>query len=309
MRSYILINSDCFDTSMALPRGSSLIIIADSGSTKCDWVIVDKKKKKVAKISTKGINPILTSLEEIDTIINSNKELELFRDKIDRVLFYGAGCATEDSKNSIKGILQKNFFEAKRVIVEEDLSAAVYGTTKEPGVICILGTGSNCCYFDGREIHVKQVSLGYSVMDEGSGNYLGRKLLNAFFYNKMPLELHKKFEKKYDLSLDSILKGLYEKENPSAFLASFASFVIENQSEEFMNTIIEKSLIELFDNLIMCYEEEITTKPLHFVGSIAYYLQTKIIKEAEKRNIWIRSFVRRPIDNIILNFNVIESLK
>ena len=283
-----------------------MILIADSGSTKCDWIVINSNKKKVAKIATIGINPRLLSLKEINNIITSSKELGAYKNKIETILFYGAGCASKDSRNNLKQLLFKYFDTAKKITVEEDLKAAVYGTTKEPGVICILGTGSNCCYFDGKNIIVKQASLGYSVMDEGSGNYLGKKLLNAYFYNKMPLDLKTKFEEEYNLTLDVILNGLYEKENPSAFLASFAKFVIENQSNEFIDAIIDKSLNELFDNLIMCYEEELFTKPLHFVGSIAYYLQTKIIKEAEKRNIRVSSFISKPIDNIIMNINKID---
>ena len=286
-----------------------MILIADSGSTKCDWIVINSNKKKVAKIATIGINPRLLSLKEINNIITSSKELGAYKNKIETILFYGAGCASKDSRNNLKQLLFKYFDTAKKITVEEDLKAAVYGTTKEPGVICILGTGSNCCYFDGKNIIVKQASLGYSVMDEGSGNYLGKKLLNAYFYNKMPLDLKKKFEEKYNLELDTILNGLYEQENPSAFLASFASFVIKNQSNQFISTIIDKSLEELFDNLIMCYKDELYTKPLHFVGSIAYFLQVKIIKEAKKRNIRVRSFISKPIDNIIINIDYIESIK
>ncbi|QTD37653.1 N-acetylglucosamine kinase [Polaribacter batillariae] len=283
-----------------------MIIIADSGSTKCDWAVVDGKKE-VLKIRTAGINPRLISETEINNIINGSNELEFIKDKIYEVCFYGAGCASEKSKNSIKSILKKYFNNAKNVLVKEDLSAAVFGTTTEAGVVCILGTGSNCCYFDGKEIHVKQASLGYSVMDEGSGNYFGKKLLNAYFYNKMPLELHEKFKKSFDLSLESVLKGLYENENPSAFLASFASFLIKNKSEPYIMDIIRKGIKELFSNLIMCYKEELKTKRLYFVGSIAYYLQVEIIEEAKNRNISVRSFVRRPIDNIIENMKTIDS--
>ena len=174
-----------------------------------------------------------------------------------------------------------------------------FGTISKPGVVCILGTGSNCCYYDGTEINVKQASLGYSVMDEGSGNYFGKKILNAYFYNKLPKDLHKKFESSFDLSLESVLNGLYENENPSAFLASFAVFLIENKSEKFIRNIIKTGLKELFSNLIMCYKEELETKQLHFVGSIAYYLQEEIIEEAKNRSINVKSFVKSPIDNII----------
>jgi N-acetylglucosamine kinase-like BadF-type ATPase len=279
-----------------------MIIVADSGSTKCDWALINGQKE-VIKIRTLGINPRLISETEIHNIINFNKDLKLIKDKVKEVYFYGAGCASKKTQNSVESILKQYFSNAKNIIVKEDLSAAVSGTTSKPGVVCILGTGSNCCYFDGREIYVNQASLGYSIMDEGSGNYFGKQLLNAYFYNKMPRELRLNFESNFDLSLEKILKGLYESENPSAFLASFASFLVKNKSEPFISNIIKKGIKELFSNLINCYEEELKTQRLHFVGSIAYYLQIEIIEEAEIRNISVRSFVKSPIDNIIKNIN------
>lgn len=275
-----------------------MIIIADSGSTKCDWAVIDGEKE-VLKIRTAGINPRLISETEIINIIKSSTDLESINEKIDTIYFYGAGCGAQKTKNSVKSILKQYFYNSSEIIVEEDLSAAVFGTTSKPGVVCILGTGSNCCYFDGTEIKVKQVSLGYSVMDEGSGNYFGKKLLNAYFYKRMPKALRKKFGSRFNLSLETVLNGLYENENPSAFLACFAVFLIENKSEPFIKDIIKNGLLELFSNLIMCYKEELETKQLHFVGSIAYYLQVEIIEEAKNRNITVGSFVKSPIDNII----------
>jgi N-acetylglucosamine kinase-like BadF-type ATPase len=277
-----------------------MILIADSGSTKCDWVLLDNNKQ-IANIKTRGINPKLLSIEEIGNILQDSKELKLYKNKIKNIFFYGAGCATKIAKDKIKNVCL-NFFKTNSIQIEEDLNAAVYGTTKIAGVVCILGTGSNCCFFDGEEIHIKQMSLGYSVMDEASGNYFGRILLNSYYYNKMPLDIKNAFENKYELSLESTLKGLYESENPSAFLAQFASFIIENKSNTFISSIIDKGITELFDNLIMCYKDELDNYPIHFVGSIAFFLQNKIIKEAEKRSIRVKSFVKSPISNIITNF-------
>ncbi|GGK34131.1 hypothetical protein GCM10007962_30700 [Yeosuana aromativorans] len=279
-----------------------MILIADSGSTKCDWVVLGKDKRVILKTGTKGINPRLLSVYQICEILHENKELYRLKEDIKKVLFYGAGCAEGESKLNLIKILNDYFPNAK-VLVEEDLTAAVRGTTSFPGVVCILGTGSNCCFYDGVDIHVHQASLGYVVMDEGSGNYFGKQLLRSYFYNKMPPELHKKFEKSFDVSLDLILKNLYETENPSAYLGNFASFLIHNRTEPFIVSIIEKGIVELFDTLIACYKKELENSPLHFVGSIAYYLQKEILLEAKKRHIKIRSFVKRPIDNIVANVN------
>lgn len=279
-----------------------MILIADSGSTKSDWVVLGKNQEVVLKTKTIGINPQLLSISQIFEIVNGNENLKGLKNDIDRILFYGAGCASGESKLSVKKILI-NYFPNAKVNVEEDLTAAVHGTTSSPGVVCILGTGSNCCYFDGENIHMHQASLGYSIMDEGSGNFFGKQLLKAYFYNKMPSALHEKFKANFDLSLDIVLKSLYQEENPSAYLANFAKFLIQNRSEPFIAKIISIGIFELFDNLIMCYNKELESNPIYFVGSIAYYLQVEILKEAKKRHIKIGSFVKKPMDNIVANVN------
>ena len=279
-----------------------MILIADSGSTKSDWVVLGENKEVVLKTKTKGINPQLLTASQIFEIIDGNNDLKSVKENIDNVLFYGAGCGGEDSKLKIEKVLISFFLKAK-VKIEEDLTAAVHGTTSSPGVICILGTGSNCCYFDGKNIIIHQASLGYAIMDEGSGNFFGKQLLKSYFYNKMPLELHEKFKSNFNLSLESVLKSLYEDENPSAYLAGFARFLIENRSNNAMAKIINVGVFELFDNLIMCYSKELEQHPIHFVGSIAYYLQEDIKIEANKRGIKIGSFVKKPMDNLVANIN------
>ncbi len=281
-----------------------MILVADSGSTKCDWMVFDENLKKIKKTRTEGINPVLISKNKIAHIISTNNDLKELKNSIHNIYFYGSGCASEESKNRVHHILKTYFVEAKEITVEEDLTAAVRGVTSNPGVICILGTGSNCCFFDGNKIHLNQVSLGYSVMDEGSGNYFGKQLLKAYFYKKMPEKLREKFSESFNLSLNNVLEGLYERDNPSAFLASFASFLIQNKNHSFIRKIINKGISDLFDNLIACYKTELQNNSLHFVGSIAFYLQAEIIEEAKSRNYKVRSFVKRPIDNIVKNYKI-----
>ncbi|WP_299555068.1 N-acetylglucosamine kinase [Seonamhaeicola sp.] len=277
-----------------------MILIADSGSTKCDWVLLDSSKNVISRITTQGINPVLLNISQISDILFGNRVLRGIHQGVRTVLFYGAGCGSTASKAFILKALTE-FFPRASVLVEEDLMAAVHGTTSIPGVVCILGTGSNCCYYDGEKIHVHQESLGYMVMDEGSGNYFGKKLLNTYFYNKMPLHLKDEFEGVFDVSLETVLKSLYDKENPSGYLASFTPFLIEHREAPFLRGIIEQGIKVLFDNLISCYNTELEEHPIHFVGSIAYFFQDYILEEARERHITIRSFVKRPMDNIIKN--------
>lgn len=275
-----------------------MILTADSGSTKCDWILLNEETGIVFKSRTKGLNPKLLNKKQIKEIIEESPELIRAKLTITNVNFYGAGCGDQKSKDGITDILNDVFPNAL-IKVEEDLAAAVHGTTEEPGVICIVGTGSNSCYYDGVQIDRRITSLGFLIMDDGSGNYFGKKLLRAFFFEKMPLILKDKFSTAYNLNENFVLEHLYEKENVSSYLAQYAEFLIENRSDPFIEEIIKEGVFEIFENLITPYDNELKKVPLHFVGSIAYFLQDAILLEANIRSYKIGSFVRAPIDNII----------
>lgn len=279
-----------------------MILIADSGSTKCDWVVIGQNKKIELRTTTKGINSRYLSIAQITEILKGSETLFKIKDKVSKILFYGAGCGIEQSKLKLETVF-KNFFRPLEIKIEEDLTAAVHGTTTTPAVVCILGTGSNCCFYDGTKIHIHQSSLGYSVMDEGSGNYFGKQLLRSYFYNQMPNEVKNSFEQSFDLSLDDVLTSLYQSENPSTYLASFARFLIHNRKHPFIANIINIGINELFDTLLMCYEKELKTNPLHFVGSVGDYLQEDIRRIGKSKNYTIGSFVKKPIENLITNID------
>jgi N-acetylglucosamine kinase-like BadF-type ATPase len=279
-------------------NNNAMTLTADSGSTKCDWILSNEETGIVFKTRTKGLNPKLLNKNQILEIIRESPELFHSKETITNVNFYGAGCGDQKSKDVITEILNDVFTNAL-IEVDEDLLAAVHGTTDKQGVICIVGTGSNSCYFDGVQIERRVTSLGFMVMDDGSGNYFGKKLLRAFFYDKMPLILKDKFSKAYNLNENFVLENLYEKENVSSYLAQYAEFLIENRSDPFIEKIIKEGVFEIFENLITPYDNELKKVPLHFVGSIAYFLQDAILLEANIRSYKIGSFVRSPIDNII----------
>jgi len=176
---------------------------------------------------------------------------------------------------------------------------AVYATTKTPAVVCILGTGSNCCYFNGTSIHSKAPSLGFLVMDEGSGNYFGKELLKAYYYKQMPKKLRISFENQFDLKDKKVLKKLYQSKTPNKYLASFAIFLFENIAHSFMKKIVDDGMARFIENHILQYSKELETVPLYFVGSIAFYAKEYIEKQLNKRGLNGASFVQRPIDNLI----------
>ena len=187
-----------------------MILIADGGSTKCDWILLDSKGNQILKTRTKGLNPAVFKTEVLENRLLENADLLAVKDKVERVHFFGAGCGTPIPTSLLKKILTEFFSSSSEVLVKEDMVAAVYAATTEPGIVCILGTGSNSCFFDGKTVKTAVDSLGYILMDEASGNYFGKRLIRDYYYKTMPQELAEIFEKKFDLSSDVIKENLYK---------------------------------------------------------------------------------------------------
>ena len=257
-----------------------MILITDGGSTKCDWILMDKSGNVVLKTRTKGLNPAVVPEENIKERILANKDLEPFLQQITTVDFYGAGCGTKTPIKSLTNILTEIFSVAK-ISVNEDMVAAVYAATLEPGIVCILGTGSNSCYFDGKKIHKGIESLGYSLMDEASGNYFGKRLLRDYFYKKMPSQLALDFEKRFNLDPDEIKNHLYKRHNPNMYLASFAEFIFTSKEVNgYFYKLISEGMLKFIEYRILCFKES-QNVPIHFIGSIAHFSE-EIIKECMK---------------------------
>jgi N-acetylglucosamine kinase-like BadF-type ATPase len=171
-------------------------LIVDSGSTKTDWIAIDEKGKKLFETQTLGLNPQVLTEYIIEERIINNFEIYQSRKKVTDLFFYGAGCGTEPPKQLISKVF-KPIFENANILIKEDTYAAVYAccSTGEKAIVSILGTGSNCSYYDGYEVHQKITSLGYVLMDDASGNYFGRQLLRDCYFNKMPSDLQKKIQR------------------------------------------------------------------------------------------------------------------
>ena len=274
-----------------------MILIADGGSTKADWILLDKNGTQIFKTRTEGLNPEILDKNLLVDRIQNNKDLIDCKEKITNVYFYGAGCGTEKMTSLLKSAFESFFVNAK-VVVKEDTFAAVYAVTDKPGIVCILGTGSNSCYFDGENVDSRVASLGYILMDEASGNYFGKKLIRDYYYGKMPKDIAKKFEQDFDLNADTIKRNIYKEINPNAYLAKFAEFILKNERNVYFNKVLHKGMKEFFKNRILPYPEA-KTLPVHFVGSIAYFSQD-IIKDVARFNlIELGNIIRRPIDGLI----------
>lgn len=279
-----------------------MIIIVDSGSTKCDWIAIDSQSGKeiFEKQRTKGLNPAIISEAEARDVINDNKILVQHKEDVKNVFFYGAGCGTIEAPKMLEKVL-KSFFVNAIISVKEDTYAAIYSTVgveNNPAVVCILGTGSNCTYFDGHQAHQRVISLGYSIMDDGSGNYFGRQLLRDYYFNIMPHNLKLVFKTRYNLDNDVIKTNLYKKPNPNAYLANFAEFLILNKESDYVQVVIKKGLRSFAATMIMQFKDEIKTVPVHFAGSIAYFLKREIREVAQEFGFTVGNFQRRPIEGL-----------
>ncbi|WP_310994192.1 N-acetylglucosamine kinase [Aequorivita marina] len=275
-----------------------MTLITDSGSTKCDWVLLDAAGNVVLKTKTKGLNPAIIDAEELHALISENLELVAISNKVEVLDFYGAGCGTSIPCKDLKGVLTAIFPNAK-IMVQEDLAAAVFAATTEPGIVCILGTGSNSCYFDGEEIHAPIASLGYALMDEASGNYFGKRLIRDYYYKRMPAEIASEFEKSFNLDADEIKKNLYKTPNPNAYLASFAQFIFANHKiTPYFHNLIKEG-IEAFITCRVLTFKEAHRVPIHFIGSIAHFSQEIIKESLHEHNLSLGNIVQRPIDGLI----------
>ncbi|GAB2770941.1 BadF/BadG/BcrA/BcrD ATPase family protein [Salinimicrobium soli] len=275
-----------------------MILIADGGSTKCDWILLDSDGEQVLKTRTKGLNPAVFKTEVLEQRLAENFDLQTVKDRVEKVHFYGAGCGTAKPTALLKLILEKYFSSATEVLVQEDMVAAVYAVTDEPGIVCILGTGSNSCYFDGKTIKTAVDSLGYILMDEASGNYFGKRLIRDYYYKKMPQKLAAIFEKEYDISSDAIKENIYKKENPNTYLAHFAEFIFKNEQNGYFYQLIAEGMQNFIEHRVLCFKAA-QNVPIHFVGSIAYFSQEIVRDALQPYRLTVGNIVQRPIDGIL----------
>lgn len=275
-----------------------MTLIADGGSTKCDWILLDPDGQVLLKTRTRGLNPAVIPHSELKRRILNNKDLVAIFNKVTVVDFYGAGCGTETPVALFTKVLTELFPQAM-ISVNEDLLAAVYAATTEPGIVCILGTGSNSCYFDGENIKINVPSLGYTLMDEASGNYFGKRLIRDYYYKKMPAVLSEKFEQRYDLDADVIKTNLYKRENPNTYLASFAEFIFTSEEVNgYFYKLISEGMLKFIEYRILCYKEA-QNVPIHFIGSIAHFSKDIIRDCMKPYHLELGNVIRRPIDGLI----------
>lgn len=274
-------------------------VLVDSGSTKADWIAIDSDGATIFTAATLGLNPEILTEDEIISRLNNSKEIAENKDNTTHLYFYGAGCGTDRMKNHLSEIF-KNYFPKAIIEVHEDTYAAVYATCAlgEKAIVSILGTGSNCSYFDGEKLIQKVQSLGYIAMDDCSGNRFGRHMLRAYYFNKMPQTLAEEFSKEFNMDADFVKQNLYKAANPNAYLASFASFLIQYKDTPFCKVFIEKEIETFVENYIKQFDDY-KEVPCHFIGSIAFHLKADLERILKQHHIQLGNVFQKPIEGLI----------
>ena len=277
-----------------------MILIVDSGSTKTDWIGIDDRGKVIFESQTLGLNPQVLDRNIIKERIVNNYDLYKYRKDIDELYFYGAGCGTEPPRVLIKKVFEDVFINANEISVKEDTYAAIYATSTsgKKSIVCIIGTGSNCTYFDGNDVLQKVTSLGYILMDDASGNYFGRQLLRDYYFNRIPEEISKKFESEYDLKAETIKDKLYKQPNPNTYLAKFAKFLINNKDSEYSQTLIRKGFQSFIERQILQFSDAKEVL-IHFSGSISFYLKEELESCQKEYGLSAGNIIRRPIEGLL----------
>ncbi|CAM1347258.1 N-acetylglucosamine kinase [Tenacibaculum insulae] len=274
-----------------------MILIADSGSTKCDWFLYELTSNKVVtRLRTEGVNPSVLKKKHIYEILKSSKELETYKSAIDSIFFFGAGCNNAKAEKKVNEVFNKFFPHLSKTVIKEDLMLAVLSASQDPSVVCILGTGSNCCFYNGTTIEQKVKAMGYVLMDEGSGNHLGKEILRSYYYQELPEDLKFSLEKEFNLKNDKVLSKLYGSKMPNKYLARYARFLFENIEHPYAKNIITSCITEFIEKQLSKYKEELKEVPLFFIGSVGYHAK-EIIKEVleEKKMRVPENFIRRPL--------------
>jgi|TARA_A100001015_G_scaffold4784_1_gene6083 N-acetylglucosamine kinase-like BadF-type ATPase len=279
-----------------------MILVVDSGSTKTDWIAMNPSGDVLFATQTLGLNPQVLSSAILSERIINNFDLYQNRKEVTHLYFYGAGCGVPSPQKRIERVFKEIFINSE-FIIKEDTYAAVYATVSigEPAIVCILGTGSNCSYYDGENIEQRVTSLGYILMDEASGNFFGKQLIRSYYFKTMSQELASKFEKEYDLNPDTVKENIYRRENPNTYLATFSKFLIQHKSNAVFQSIIADGLQRFIEHQILQFDDA-REVPVHFIGSIAYFLKDEIELSFQKNKLRLGSIVQRPIDELV-NFH------
>ncbi len=273
-----------------------MIVVADSGSTKTSWCF-SAEDNNFRNISTGGINPFFRTTDDIYSELKQKLD-SATGNHVEQVFFYGAGIVNQEKGNVVKTALQQLFPEAK-IETQSDLMAAARATLgNKSGIACILGTGSNSCLYNGREIQEHIPPLGFILGDEGSGAVLGRKLTGDFLKKIMPADLAEQFKKHYPMEYVDFLNGVYRNEKPNMFLAAFVPFLKENINHNYCSNLVIKTFEEFIMRNVAQYTDY-NKQPVCFVGSVAYHFQEQLKKVLKNQQLNPGIIVKEPLKKLV----------
>jgi N-acetylglucosamine kinase-like BadF-type ATPase len=275
---------------------ASTILIADSGATKAEWCLIRNGKKKT--YFTQGISPYFLNTKQIYELLQQELLPQLKKVEINEIYYYGTGCANPVNVKSIKKALQQHFSVSKIEITHDLMAAARSLCGKEKGIACILGTGSNSCYFDGKKIVKNSPGLGYVLGDEGSGAYLGRKVIQYYLYDTFDDELRARFDAAFVTSPAEILESVYKKPLPNRYLAGFTHFLADNRGHYMIENIIEDGLNDFFFTHL-CKYNEIWKMPVNFTGGVAFGFKDVLQQLCSSYEFELGKVSRNPMEGLV----------
>lgn len=271
-------------------------LIVDSGSTKSDWVFLGPEGR--LNFLTRGLNPVFHDARTIENEVRLNNDLVKLSESVQEVWFYGAGCSSFERNEIVSTGLQTVFSGAK-IHVAHDLLACAYATYEgAPMISCILGTGSNACFFDGKELSQAVPSLGYILGDEGSGSYFGKQLVSSFLYGRLPHDINESFKKWQNISKDEVISKVYREPNANAYLASFMEFAVKESSHPYIKEMMFEGF-KRFNEIHVCSYDNYSQFKTSYVGSIAFLFSEDLHRACEAMDVSIGQIIQKPIEGLI----------
>lgn len=278
-----------------------LILIVDAGSTKTECIVM-RDGRVERRFLTRGYNPNYNSPTILGELLY--QDIPQAISDVDAVYYYGSGCGATQNKELVAQQLRARFPQVQKMMVTHDLMAVCHAVLgHEKGIACILGTGANSCLYNGQEITEQAVSLGYLLGDEGSGCYIGRKLVRAFFYEQMPLELMLSFKQSYNLEIKELIHHVYHEQGASQYLAQFTKFAGEHLDHPFIQHLVKGCFSDFIHAFVLRYKD-CRSLPVCFVGSVAYYFQELLQESLEAEGMSLGKVRQTPAEGLIRFYQV-----
>jgi glucosamine kinase len=273
-----------------------MICIVDSGSTKSDWVFVLGSERK--SFSTEGLNPYFHTEHSVTASVQKNIEILKLASDVSQLFFYGAGCSSEPMKLIIKNGLKSLFVHAD-IVVDHDLAACAYSTYNgAPAISCIIGTGSNACFYDGSKFVQVVPALGYILGDEGSGTYIGKRIIRDYLYQRLPDPIQKYLAEDACLTKELIFDSTYRKTGANVFLASMVKLIYHLDDKVYLRSIAYEGFLDFLQNHVKVHENN-ADYLVHFVGSIAFLFQDELKRACAQLNVRTGIILHKPIDGLV----------